>query len=331
MMKLRCWIAMLMALVLFCGCAGAEGAFSGASYDAGLAVVGGEVYCAAQNAGLGFIPIWHVSMDGLEKVRSRIGGWNGLYALDGELLTIEPVLNIGEMLGSVPTSTYKARRLDPATGKVQDVAVCTGNEDGVCNVFAAQGKAYRDVREGDAHTLQWLDNSSWTTVAQWTGDHAWVYETFCVIGDRHAQKAEYIALYEFAAGKTYDVTYLMNAGLLWSTMEAVLEAGVLYYLDGGWLAARNLSTGEKEMLVKLPAETEAFILSDNQLILMSCQTQKLWVLDRNTWEIIQQMKMTNYPQNAVLNEGLLFVRCIYGDAGVAVIDLATGENVYYPL
>ena len=330
-MKLRYWISVLLVLALFCGCAGAEGAFSGASYDAGLAVVGGEVYCAAKNAGLGFIPIWRVSMAGLEKAYSRIGGWRNLYALGDELLTIEPVLNIGEMLGSVPTSTYKARRIECATGKVQDVAVCTGNEDGVYNVFAAQGRAYRDMREVDAHTLQRLDDGNWTTVAQWAGDHAWVYETFCVIGDRNAKKAEYVALYEFATGKTYDVTDMMNRGLLWSTMEAVLEDGVLYHLDDRWFAALTLSTGEKEMLVKLPAEMEAFILTDNQLLLMSRKKQEAWLLDRNTCEIIQKVEMTNYPQNAVLNDGRLFVRCIYGDAGVEIIDLTTGESVHYPL
>lgn len=176
-MKLRCWMVLLMVMALLCGCAGAEGAFSGASHDAGLAVVGGEVYCAAPNVGLGFIPIWRVSTAGLEKVHSRIGGWNGLYALDGELLTIEPVLNIGEMLGSIPTSTYAVGRLAPTTGKKSNIASYTWNtEDGVCNVFAAQGRAYRDVREGDGHVLQRLDDGEWTTGAQWTGDHAWVFD-----------------------------------------------------------------------------------------------------------------------------------------------------------
>lgn len=123
----------------------------------------------------------------------------------------------------------------------------------------------------------------------------------------------------------------MNRGLLWSTMEAVLEDGVLYHLDDRWFAALTLSTGEKEMLVKLPAEMEAFILTDNQLLLMSREKQEAWLLDRDTCEIIQKVEMTNYPQNAVLNDGRLFVRCIYGDAGVEIIDLTTGESVHYPL
>ena len=53
----RTWLAILMVMVALCGGTCAEGLFSGASYDAGLAVVNGEVYCAGANIGLGFIPI----------------------------------------------------------------------------------------------------------------------------------------------------------------------------------------------------------------------------------------------------------------------------------
>ena len=255
-MKLRCWLAILLVLALLCGCAWAEGAFSGARYDAGLAVVGGEVYCAAPNVGLGFIPIWRVSWDGLEKVRSRIGGWNGLYALDGELLTVEPVLNIGEMLGSIPTSTYAAGRLDPATGKKSNIANYTWKTgNGGCSIVAAQRSAYREVRDGDAHVLQRLDGGAWTTVAQWTGDHAWVYETFCIIGDRNADRPRYVALYDFSTGQIHDVTALdRKYALTGSSLEAVLENGVLYLLKDDGLTALDLTTGQVERLVSLPEE-----------------------------------------------------------------------------
>lgn len=332
-MKLRRWIAQLLVLALFCGCAGAEGAFSGASYDAGLAVVGGEVYCAAPNVGLGFIPIWRVDAQGLEKVRSRIGGWSALYALGDELLTIEPVLNIGEMLGSIPTSTYRAGRLDPAKGKYRSLETYTWNtEAGVCNVFAAQGRAYRDVREGDGHVLQRLDNGEWTTVAQWTGDHAWVYETFCIIGDRNADKPRYVALYDFSAGQLHDVTALdRKYALIGSSLEAVLENGVLYLLKGNGLTALDLSTGQAEQVVALPEEMNCFILTPEQLILLSSTRQQAWVLDRRSWEIVSTVSMTEYPLCAALVDGRLYVYGSYGDAGVEVIDLATGESVHYPL
>lgn len=332
-MKLRRWIAQLLVLALFCGCAGAEGAFSGASYDADLAVVGGEVYCAAPNVGLGFIPIWRVDAQGLEKVRSRIGGWSALYALGDELLTIEPVLNIGEMLGSIPTSTYRAGRLDPAKGTHCSLETYTWNtEAGVCNVFAAQGRAYREVREGDGHVLQRLDNGEWTTVAQWTGDHAWVYETFCIIGDRNADKPRYVALYDFSAGQLHDVTALdRKYALTGSSLEAVLENGVLYLLKGNGLTALNLSTGQAEQLVSLPEEINSFILTPEQLILLSSTRQQAWVLDRRSWEIVSTVSMTEYPLCAALVDGRLYVYSSYGDAGVEVIDLATGESVHYPL
>lgn len=332
-MKLRCWMILLMVMALLCGCAGAEGAFSGASHDAGLAVVGGEVYCAAPNVGLGFIPIWRLNAQGLEKVCSRIGGWRALYALGDELLTIEPVLNIGEMLGSIPTSTYAVGRLAPTTGKKSNIASYTWNtEDGVCNIFAAQGRAYRDVREGDGHVLQRLDDGEWTTVAQWTGDHAWVYETFCIIGDRNADNPRYVALYDFSAGQIHDVTVLdRKYALTGSSLEAVLENGVLYLLKDDGLTALNLATGQVERVVSLPEEMNSFILTPEQLILLSSTRQHAWVLDRRSWEIVSTVSMTEYPLYAALVDGRLYVYCSYGDAGVEIIDLATGESVHCPL
>lgn len=329
----RTWLAILMVMAALCGGTCAEGLFSGASYDAGLAVVNGEVYCAGANIGLGFIPIWRVGRDGLEKVRSRIGGWDNMYALENELLTIEPVLNIGEMLGSMPASTCKAARLDPVTGKKSSIASYTWNtEDGVCSVFAAQGRVYRDVCEGDAHTLQRLDGENWTTVARWNGDRAWVYETFCIIGDRNADKPRYVALYDFSAGQIHDVTALdRQYALTGSSLEAVLENGVLYLLKGNGLTALNFSTGQAERLVALPEEMNSFILAPEQLILLSSTRQQAWVLDRNTWEIINRVTITVFPQNAALNDGKLYIRCVYGNAAVEVIDLATGESMLYSL
>jgi hypothetical protein len=332
-MTMRRWLAVLLAVMALCGCAGAEGAFSGASYDAGLAVVGGEVYCAAPNVGLGFIPIWRVDTRGLERVRSRIGGWSALYALGDELLTVEPVLNLGEMLGSIPMSTHKAGRLDPTKGKYRSLETYTWNkETGVCNVFAAQGRAYRDVREGDAHVLQRLDDGEWTTVAQWTGDHAWVYETFCIIGDRNADKPRYVALYDFSAGQIHDVTALdRKYALTGSSLKAVLENGVLYLLKDNGLTALNLSTGQAERLVSLPEEMNSFILAPEQLILLSSTRQQAWVLDRRCWEIVSTVSMTEYPHCAALVDGKLYVYSSYSDAGVEIIDLVKGESVHYPL
>ena len=83
----RTWLAILMVMVALCGGTCAEGLFSGASYDAGLAVVNGEVYCAGANIGLGFIPIWRVGMERLEKVRSRIGGRT---SIPGRRSTLKP-------------------------------------------------------------------------------------------------------------------------------------------------------------------------------------------------------------------------------------------------
>lgn len=331
-MKLRYWISMLMAMVLLCGCAGAEGAFSGPCYNSGMAVVGGEVYCAGPNVGLNFIPIWRVNMDGLEKVHSRIGGWNSLYAYGSELLTVEPVLNIVEMLGSIPTSTCRIRRFNPATGRARSFDTCVWDtESGVCNVFAAQGRAYRDVRDGDAHALQRLDDEEWVNVAAWNGDAAWVYQTFCVIGDRNADRPEYVALYEFSTGTIYDVTALKARKTLWASMEGVLEDGVLYRLEERRIAAVNLSTGGVETLVSLPEEMDSFILTDTQLILMSSTRQKAWVLNRGSWEVVSTVSMTEYPLCAALNDGKLYVYCIYAEAGVEIIDLTTGESMHYPL
>lgn len=329
---LRTWLAMLMVTVLLCGCAGAEGFFSSYSHGIGLAVVGGEVYCAGANAGLNFIPICRIGDDGQESVCTRIGGWQNLYALNDELLTVEPVLNLGEMLGSIPTSTYKVRRREAATGKARDFATFVWNtEDGVCNVFAAQNKAYRDVCSGDQHTLERLDGDEWVVVAAWTGDRAWVYETFCVIGDQNADKPEYAALYEFATGKIYDVTEQAARNAWWLHADGVLEHGVLYRLQERGVAALNLTDGRTEMLVPLPDGMDAFILTDEEMILMSHQHQQAWVLERDSWEIVRKVKMTEYPQDAALYNGKLYVYSVYGDAGVEVIDLASGESAWYSL
>lgn len=329
---LRTWMAMLTVLTLLCGCAGAEGFFSRSNYDQALAVVDGEVYCAGANVGLNFIPIYRIDDTGLKSVCARIGGWQSLYALDGKLLTVEPVLNLGEMLGSIPTSTYKAKLLNSATQKSSSLASYVWNtEDGVCNVFAAQHKAYRDVCNGNQHTLERLDGDEWVAVAAWTGDDAWTYESYCVIGDRNENKPAYVALYEFATGKTYDVTTLMKRGTLTVLMEAVLEDGILYRLEERGFFAINLTDGKREKLVSLPEKMETFILTDTQLILMSHQHEQVWVLERDSWEIVRQVRMTEFPEYAALHAGKLYVYNPYDTAGVEVIDLASGESAWYAL
>lgn len=330
---LRRGLAVLMVMALLCGCAGAEGFFSSAHYDNALTVVDGEVYCAGLNAGLGFVPIYRISDDGLEAVCARIGGWQNLYTLDDALLTVAPVLNLGEMLGSIPTSTYKANLLDPATEKSSELASYVWNTDnGVCNVFAVQNKAYRDIRSGDQHTLERLDGEAWVAVAAWTGDDAWVFESHCVIGDRNADKPAYVALYEFAAGKIYEVTDLLRGRQRWFMSSGVLENGVFYRLETDGLTAIHLTNGRTETLVPLPEGMDAFILTDTQLLLMSREHQQAWVLDRDGWEIVRQVTMTGYPQNAALHDGKLYVYSVYGsDPGVEVIDLISSESAWYPL
>lgn len=330
---LRTCLAILTVIALLCGCAGAEGLFSNASYDKALAVVDGEVCCAGLYAGLGLVPIYRIGDDGLETVCARIGGWQNLYALDGELLTVEPVLNLGELLGSVPTSRYKVKLLDLATKKSSDLTEYVWNTDGgICNVFAAQNKAYRDVCSGDQHTLERLDGGAWVAVAAWTGDVAWVFESYCVIGDRNADKPKYVALYEFATGKLYDVTALLRGRQRWFMSAGVLEDGVFYRVETDGFVAVHLADGRTETLVPLPEGMDAFILTDTQLILMSCEHRQAWVLDRDGWKITRQVQMMGYPQNAALNEGKLYVYSVYGDdAGVEVIDLVSGESAWYAL
>lgn len=329
---LRTWLAILMVMAVLCSCAGADGSFSGANYDGGLAVVNGEVYCAGGNIGLKAIPIWRVGAQRLEKVRSRIGGWDNIYALDNELLTIEPVLNLGEMLGSIPTTTFRVRRMDVNTGKRQHVETFMWNtDDGVCNVFAAQNRIYRDVCAGKQHTLECRVDGEWVAVTAWTGDRAWIYDTFCMIGDRNAEKPEYVALYEFATGKSYPVTEYFTQGRLRTVVNGVLEDGVLYCMEDGGFTALELSSGREEMLLAWPDEVTAFILTDTQLLLMSHESEQVHVLERNGWELSCTLEMHVYPQAAVLNNGKLYIRCVYGDAGLEVIDLAGGESKQYSL
>ena len=114
-------------------------------------------------------------------------------------------------------------------------------------------------------------------------------------------------------------------------MAAVLEDGVLYYLEGRSFFAWNLATGEKDTLMRLPEETDDFILTETQLMAMSHEHQRAWVIDRNGWKLIQTVEMNVYPQNAALNDGKLYIRCVYGNAAVEVIDLATGESMLYSL
>lgn len=332
-MKLRCWMAMLLMLSLLLGYAGAEGFSSGQAYKPGLALVNGEVYCTGPEFSLGFAPIWRVSKDGLEKVRTNIGGWNGLYALDDGLLTIEPVLNIGEMLENIPPSTFSVKHFDPATGKTRRLATRSWySKSGVCEAFAAQGKAYRDMHDGANHQLQRLDNGKWVTVAQWTGHNVWMHDSFCFIGSRHENQPEYIGLYEYATGKIYDVTaFALKYGLTDSAWDAVLEDGVLYLLNEGILMTVDLSSGRETLLDVLPKGGSRFILTDSQLILMSNEKMMAWAMDRNTWQVTGSVKMTLFPQSVLLHNGQLYVHQILNDAGVEMIDLATGESVQYPM
>lgn len=331
-MKVRSGIILLLAVLLLVGCAGAEGAYSAPSHGQNMAAVNGQVYCGGANEGLQFIPIWQVTLEGMKRGESRIGGWQALYAYGDELLTVAPVLNIGEMLGSIPTSTYRVKCFDPAAGKSAAVMDYVWNtENGVCNIFAAQDRLYRDLCQGETHELQMLEGEEWVCVARWTGDGVWQYQTFCFIGDRNADHPKYIALYEFATGAIYDVTQLVKRKELRTIMNGVLEDGVLYMLDEDDLMMLELTTGKKQKLLHLPAEADGFILTDDRMIAMSHSQQCAWVVDRTDWKIIGTVEMTEYPADALLLDGKLFVCCNLAETGVEVIDLSTGESVHYSL
>lgn len=329
---------MLTLLVLLCclmTCALGESAYSGHDvWYTRMAAVNGEVYCLGEPA-----PLWvnsavyRLSPEGKTAVVRRWGGWHCLYAAGDRLLLVHDVVNIGELLGSHPASVREAQLFDPATGRSLALGRFSRTEKGTNRIFAAAGQVWRTVRDGDDWELQRLadmdDGRSWTTAAAWTGVQPDVLMTFCVIGS-----GDKTVLYEYASGKGYDVTALVQRGLILN-WTGVLEDGVLYRVQDGllgdWLTALDLTKGEQTKLVRLEGERfQGFLLTEERAILLHWEQKAAYradVYDRSTWTWAGSAAFTEYPTDALLLGDLLYVSTPYAEAGAQIVDLTTGQGV----
>ena len=332
MKKLLCALTLLCCLLT---CALGESAYSGHDvWYTRMAEAGGEVYCLGEPA-----PLWvnsavyRLSPEGKTAVVRRWAGWDCLYAAGDRLLLTHNVLNIGELLGSHPASVQEAQLFDPATGRSLTLGQFSRTEKGTNDIFAAAGQVWRTVRDGDDWALQRLadmdDRRSWTTVSAWTGKQPDIQMTFCVTGSE-----DRTMLYEYASGQEYDVTALVQRGLIprWS---GVMEDGVLYQVQDGllgdWLTAFDLTTGERTKLVRLEGERfQGFLLTEERAILLHWEQKETYradVYDRSTWTWAGSAAFTEYPTDALLLGDLLYVSTPYAEAGAQVVDLTTGEVV----
>lgn len=332
MKKLLCALTLLCCLMT---CALGESAYSGHDvWYTRMAEAGGEVYCLSEPA-----PLWvnsavyRLGPEGKTAVARRWAGWDCLYAAGDRLLLTHGVLNIGELLGSHPASVREAQLFDPATGRSLTLGQFSRTEKGTNDIFAAAGQVWCTVRDGDDWELQRLadmdDRRSWTTVSAWTGKQPDIQMTFCVTGSE-----DRTMLYEYASGREYDVTALVQRGLIprWS---GVMEDGVLYQVQDGllgdWLTAVDLTTGERTKLVRLEEERfQGFLLTEERAILLHWEQKEAYradVYDRSTWTWAGSAAFTEYPTDALLLGDLLYVSTPYAEAGAQVVDLTTGEVV----
>ena len=329
---------MLTLLVLLCclmTCALGESAYSGHDvWYTRMAEAGGEVYCLGEPA-----PLWvnsavyRLSPEGKTAEVRRWGGWHCLYAAGDRLLLVHDVVNIGELLGSQPAAVREVQLFDPATGRSLTLGRFSRTEKGTNRIFAAAGQVWRTVRDGDKWELQRLadmdDRRSWTTAAAWTGVQPDVRMTFCVTGS-----GDKTVLYEYASGKGYDVTALVQRGLILN-WTGVLEDGVLYRVQDGllgdWLTALDLTTGERTKLVRLEGERfQGFLLTEERAILLHWEQKAAYradVYDRSTWTWAGSAAFTEYPTDALLLGDLLYVSTPYAEAGAQIVDLTTGQGV----
>jgi len=312
-----------------------EGAYSGQTvWSSRMAEVNGEVYCLSEPA-----PLWVnsavycLSPEGKTAVARRWAGWERLYAAGDRLLLVHSVLNLGEVLGSIPASVQEAQLFDPATGQSMVLGQFSATEKGTNRIFAAAGKVFRTVRDGDSWELQRLadmtDRGIWTTEAAWNGEQPDVRMTFCALGSRGST-----VLYEYASGKVYDVSALVQRRLILD-WEGVVENGVLYQVQDGllrdWLTALDLTTGEKVKLVRLAGDRlMGFLLAEERAILLYSEQggdYRANVYDRSTWTLTGSVAFTEYPKDAQLLGDRLFVSCSYAEAGAQIVDLVTGECI----
>lgn len=333
--------ALAMLLVLLCAVlpAGAESLYSGQEPDyTRLAVLDGEVYCLGEPSPLWVnCAVYRMSPEEKTAVTRRWGGWRCLYAAGDRLLLVYDVLNIGEALGSHPASVQEAKFLDPATGRSMVLGRFSRTEKGTNHIFAAAGQVYRTVREGDSWELQRLadldDRRSWTTVAAWSGGQLDVRMTFCVIGSGGGT-----VLYEYASGREYDVTTLTRQGLI-PRWTGVLEDGVLYQVQDGllgdWLTAIDLTTGQKTKIMRLAGDRlMGLLLAEERAVILYAEQGENYradVYDRGTWTQTGSVAFGEYPMDALLTGELLYVACPYAEAGLEIVNLATGECTRYNL
>ncbi|MBQ7850603.1 MAG: hypothetical protein IJ343_12820 [Clostridia bacterium] len=331
MKKVLCVLALLCCLMT---CARGESAYSGHDmWYTRMAEVNGEVYCLGEPA-----PLWvnsavyRLSPEGKTAVCRQWNGWEDLYAAGDRLLLVHGVLNVGELLGSIPLSVREAELLNPETGRITFLTRFTpGEKKGVTDVFAAAGHVYRTVRDGDSWELQRLgnpdDRGSWQTVVAWTGSVPDARATFCVIGS-----GRQTMLYEYASGKAYDVTRVAGKVESWS---GVMEDGVLYRVEKNWLStwltATDLTTGEQTQLLRLEKDGICdFLLDAGRAVILydkQAGTYRAETYDRSTWTLTGSVVFSEYPNDALLMGDWLCVSCPYAEAGAEFVHLTTGEAV----
>lgn len=280
-MKLRRWMALLMAAMLLLGCAGAETTgVRGRSINAGMkiAMVKGDVYCMFVRSGLrDRTTICRWTETGFEEVWSAYVNGSYLYELDGALVLVHFKQTFWEEFSGA--GAYVALRLDPVTWEAETLLTTRRMGRPLCH----DGELLRFNWSGFDGDTPWCSLETWRD-GQWVKDFSWrsdyadekrrgsyLYPGFVILEQSEvARDVSDVRLRVLASGEEY---LLSSVGMSWAGIPlAVLEEGRIYRLNEGVLYVHDLESGATETLLTLPGRVYYdFIMDETRLIFMDSE------------------------------------------------------------
>lgn len=290
-MKMRKWIAALLAMLLLFGCAGAETTgVHGSTINAGMeiAMVNGEVYCMFVRSGLrDRTTLCRWTETGFEEVWSAYVNGSYLYAMDDALVLVHYKQTFWEEFSGA--GAYVALRIDPVTWETETLLTTRNAGRPLCH----DGELLRFNCSGFDGDTPWCTLETWRD-GQWVKDFSWrsdftdekrrgsyLYPGFVILEQSEvARDVSDVRLRVLDSGEEY---LLRDVNMSWAGIPlAVLEDGRLYRLEDKVLYVHDLQSGTTETLLTLTGYSYYdFIMDETRLIFMGSEGL-LEVYDRAT-------------------------------------------------
>lgn len=313
-----------------------------------LAAYNSEVYCMTRSPFAEYSRVYCVTGGRVEEIYSDFA-IDDIYSFSEGLLLVRTPERPDTLFNKMTDGNKYIEALDPETGAVTEWAhyppeswpnhfVFTGGNSLFVRVVTDRNDTV--TPSDDQYILQqYLAPGQSRTVAE-TADPCGEYPTFHPIsiekGVFFKNKIK-LTLYDYETGaqhSTKSYLKLPDEYVSYSTLQAVLEDGKLWYLSKDALRIYDFSDDSDEVFLAFDEPSAAyhqFILSEDHIVLFGSDSHLIDVFGRSSRARLSRFTSSVSAIEYLLNDRILYLYSPYGSRDIECIDFASGAQTVIPL